>query len=388
MNDKFEKRNKFMHFLEKWLIIGLILFVVIQLTALKVIDLFLPEGQEIVNEQYEEYNNDYLGHWYNGTFFINMTIHENFESDEQYKLMIKEIENDMGSKVCSIIGKTASIGFLVFILIAAYKEHKNKLLEGNTPNYIIIGALFCFAFKIFEEIDLFIDVSYWSKYSRGFLSTASYYLQLHLFILPLALLLLGLILRQKQRKDLKLFTKNNEKFIKTVGIIMLLIGLSFILYRFGIRVYELININSNHNIRLPFYYYIFDLPRNFAKSPSAYSKLIILRFIKDLSIFVCSFISLVLFFKIIMSSIEGKIVSKENNKRYKIILIMFIVASLIFNILGIFEVKLFNNEFLYQYENATYTIAVRSLTEPLLYVFFLYLFKHYIEIGYLKNKSK
>jgi hypothetical protein len=89
-----------------------------------------------------------------------------------------------------------------------------------------------------------------------------------------------------------------------------------------------------------------------------------------------------------MSSIEGKIVSKENNKRYKIILIMFIVASLIFNILGIFEVKLFNNEFLYQYENATYTIAVRSLTEPLLYVFFLYLFKHYIEIGYLKNKSK
>ena len=96
MKRDLEKRDKFIHFIEKWVVVGIICFVVIQLTALKVIDSFLPEGQKVVNEQYEEYNKDYLGHWYDGTFFINMTVHENFDSEEQYSLMIKEIDLKKG----------------------------------------------------------------------------------------------------------------------------------------------------------------------------------------------------------------------------------------------------------------------------------------------------
>ena len=388
MDDKLEKRNHFIHFIEKWFIIGIILFIVVQLTAIGIINMITPKSQKLTNEQYEKYNKDYIGHWYNGTFFINMTVKENFESIENYNEMLENQNNDLGSKVCLIVGGVAMGASISLLCVAAYKERKKKLLEGNTPNLIILGGIFLLLYKIFEEIVLFIEVSYWNKYSKGFLNTVSYYPQFHyIFILPVLLILLGLILRQKQRKNLKKPTNNNEKLIKIFSILTITVGLSFILYRFGVRLYELVNINSNTNIRLPFYYYIFDLPRSFATSTSSYSKLIILRFIKDLPVFVASVSSLIIFYKIVISSIKGKIVSKENNKRYKIIFISLIVASLIFNILGIFEVRLLNSEFLYQYKEATYTIAIRSLTEPLFYGFFIYLFKHYIEVvNSLKDK--
>ncbi len=67
-----------------------------------------------------------------------------------------------------------------------------------------------------------------------------------------------------------------------------------------------------------------------------------------------------------------------------IIFISLAISSILLNLIGYFEVKLFNAEFLYQYKDAVYTIAIRSLSEPLLYAFFIYLFKHYTESNYKK----
>ena len=86
-----------------------------------------------------------------------------------------------------------------------------------------------------------------------------------------------------------------------------------------------------------------------------------------------------MFVKIILSYIKNKIVSKENKNRYMIIFISLAISSIILNVVGLFEVNLLQNEFLYQYKEATYTIAIRSLSEPLMYAFFIYLFKYYIE---------
>ena len=382
-----KKKNKFIHFIEKWMIIGIILFVIVQLTAITIVNIFAPDSEKINMEEYEEYNKDYLGHWYNGTFFINMTVSENFESPEKYEEMLKEKNNDVRSKICFVGGGITTLATIVLIIIAVYKERKMKLLEGKTPIIIILGGISYLLYRILEEIDLFIDVSYWKKYSTGFLTTSSFYPQMHyIFILPMLLIFLGLVFRQKQRKDLKLPLKNNERAIKVLSIAFLVGGLSFIAYRLGVRLYELLN--HSVNMRLPFYYYIFDLPRSFAKEPSSYTKLAILRFIKDLPVFIASIISIILFVKIILTSIKGNLISEDNNKRYKIIFISLIVASLIFNVLGLFEVKLLNNEFLYQYKEAVYTLAIRSLTEPIFYGFFIYVFKHYTELGYTLNKSK
>ena len=86
-----------------------------------------------------------------------------------------------------------------------------------------------------------------------------------------------------------------------------------------------------------------------------------------------------MFVKILLSYIKNKIVSKENNKRYMIIFISLAIASVILNVVGLFEVNLLNNEFLHQYKDAVYTIAIRSLSEPLMFALFIYCFKYYIE---------
>ena len=381
MNKDLEKKNKFMHFIEKWFIIGIILFVLVQISVGIIIKMNTKESDQ---ESFEEYNKDYIGHWYSGTFFINMTVKENFESYEKYEEMNQEYDKDNIVKICKVIGGISMLTGLGLLIIAGVKEKKKKLLEKNTPNIILLSGIFLLLYRIFEEIDLFIVTTYWRKYSKGFLSTSGYYLQIYNFIIPILLISLGVIYRQKQRKDLKKLTTNNERIIKTISTFVIIFGFSFILYRFGIRVFELF---TSNNIRLPFYYYLVDLPKEFALSSNSYNKLVIFRFIKDLPMFISSVISLILFVKILLSSINDKIISTKNNKRFKIIFISLLVASLIFNILGIFEVKILNSEFLYQYKDAVYTIAVRSLTEPPLYAFFIYLFKHYIELGY-SNKAK
>lgn len=383
MKNDLEKKNNFIHFLEKWVIIGVILFIIVQLGAGMIIHMTTPKEQQ---KSIEEYDKDYIGHWYNGTFFINMTVKENFESQDKYDEMIEEQNNNSISNVCSVAGGVFLATSAVLLLVAAFRERKKKLVEGNTPLLIILGGVLLLIYKIIEEIDLFIDVSLYSKYSKGFLSTVKYYPQMHyIFIIPVLLILMGLMFRQIQRKNNKLSNVNNEKIIKTICISILVIGLSFILYRFGIRVYELI---SNGTIRIPFYYYIMDLPKSYASSISSYNYLVVLRFIKDLPVFIASIVSIILFVKIILSSIKGTSSKEETNNRYKIIFISLLVASLVFNILGLLEVKLLNSEFLYQYKEAVYTIAIRSLTEPLFYGFFIYLFKHYIELGYECKKER
>lgn len=371
-----KEKEQFIHFIEKWFIIFIVLFIIIQLTALTVIDMFIPKDQKIRNEEYSE---EYMGHWYNGTFFIEMTASNNYESIEDYKQEKKDYNNNIISKICMVSGTTSAFIGIILLFVAAYRERKKKLLSGHTPDIIIISGILILLYKIFEEIDLFIDTIYIRKYTKGFLKTVNYYPQMHyIFIIPILLMLLGLIFRQFQRKKLKLSTINNEKFIKLICILVLIVGLSFTVSRLLIRVFELLFVNRI-NIKLPFYHYMFNLPRSLASTESAYIKLVVLRFIKDLPIFISSFISIILFVNIVLSSIKGKIISKDNNKRYKIIFILLIISSLIFNILGLVEVSILNESFLYPYSEATYTVAIRSLSEPLLYAFFIYLFKYYIE---------
>ena len=351
-------------------------------------DIILPEDQKI-KEQVEEYSEDYIGHWYDGTFFINMTVSENFDNQETYQEMQTEKHNNLISKICFKAGPAFLVGGIGCLGYVIYQEKKKRLLEGKTPIILTFGGLCFLLYKLFEEIDLYTETIYWGKYSKGFLSTTTYYPQIYNFIFPTLLLLIGLIYWQKQNNNQKKSTKEIDFTIKIITLFIGIIGLSFITYRFGIRVYECIEIlmKKQINIRIPFYYYMLDLPYHYAKTPLAYTKLVLLRFIKDLPVFISSTISIILFVKVLFSSLKGKIKSEINNKRYKIMMISLTISSILFNLIGLLEVKLYNTEFLYQYSEATYTIAIRSLTEPLLFVLFLYTFKYYTELAYKREEK-
>ena len=378
MKDK-DSKTHFIHFLEKWFIIAIVLFVIIQKGTGIIINATVPKEQQ---ESFEKFNEDYIGHWYDGTFFINMTVDENYGSQEQYQKMLDNYHSNPRQDIYFYIGGTCSIVAVIFIGISIYNDRKKKLLVGKAPLFVSLAGLFLLFSSLFEQADFHVLVHTEAAYAKGFLSTAIWYPAIHnIFIIPGLLILMGLVFRQIQRKKLKETTNNNERLIKVVIGFILTIGLGFILWRLGERIYELVMLllGNDINIKLPFYYYMMELPKEFAISSGSYLKLVIVRFIKDLPVFIASTISIIMFVKILISYTKNKIVSKENNKRYMIIFISLAISSVVLNLLGLYEVNIFNNEFLYQYKEATYTIAIRSLSEPLLYAFFIYLFKYYVE---------
>ena len=387
MKKEVDKKDHFIHFIEKWFIIGLILFIAVQVVGGMIINAYVPKEYRESKEKHDE---NYLGHWYDGTFFINMTVDENYESMEKYQAMKDDLDSNVREKIYLYAGTACSIAALVFIGISIYNDRKKKLLAGRAPIFVSLAGLFYLLYALFEQADLHVMVHTEAAYAKGFLNTAIWYPAIHnILIIPGLLILMGLVFRQIQRKDLKQDTKNNEKLIKVVIAFILAIGFGFILWRLGERVYELVMIlmGNDINIKLPFYYYLMELPREFAISSGSYLKLVVLRFFKDLPTFIASILSIIMFVKILLSYTKNKIVSKENNKRYMIIFISLAISSVILNVLGLFEVNLLNSEFLYQYKEAVYTIAIRSLSEPLMYAFFIYLFKYYIESTY-KKKTK
>ena len=378
MKDK-DSKTHFIHFLEKWFIIAIVLFVIIQKGTGIIINATVPKEQQ---ESFEKFNEDYIGHWYDGTFFINMTVDENYGSQEQYQKMLDNYHSNPRQDIYFYIGGTCSIVAVIFIGISIYNDRKKKLLVGKAPLFVSLAGLFLLFSSLLEQADFHVLVHTEAAYAKGFLSTAIWYPAIHnIFIIPGLLILMGLVFRQIQRKKLKETTNNNERLIKVVIGFILTIGLGFILWRFGERIYELVMLllGNDINVKLPFYYYMMELPKEFAISSESYLKLVIVRFIKDLPVFIASTISIIMFVKILISYTKNKIVSKENNKRYMIIFISLAISSVVLNLLGLYEVNIFNNEFLYQYKEATYTIAIRSLSEPLLYAFFIYLFKYYVE---------
>ena len=168
-----------------------------------------------------------------------MRVEDHFESQEKYEEMKLAYRNDEISKACLKIGTVFVVPAIILILIAAFRERKNKLLTGNTPILITFSGLFFLIYKVFEEIDFSIDVFYFRQYSSSFLKTATYYPSVYYYLLPVLIILMGLIFRQKQRRDLNLSTYGNEKIIYGLSISIFLIGMTFILYRFGKSTYFL-----------------------------------------------------------------------------------------------------------------------------------------------------
>lgn len=383
MEEKIKKNEKIIKFIAKWFLIAVVLFFIIQLCGGIVIKTVTGSDNKT---SYERFQSDYIGHWYNGTFFINMMISENFENKDTYKNYIKEIEQNEVRKTSNTISYISMIITLSLLIFCFVRNHKKKLIEGITPICVLLTGLFYLITNFINQIPFYIDAKLYAKYATGFLSTVKYYFQsYYILTIPTLLISLGLVLLYIKNKS-----KTIENIIKIYTGLFITIGLSITSFRLGTRIYELImNLSGNIvNIRLPFYYYIFELPFKFAKTPSAYTKLVVLRFIKDLPVFITTIITILLFSKILLSTLNNKIISKENDKRYKIIFISLITSSIIFNLLGLVEVKLLNNNFLYQYQEATYTIGIRSFCEPIYYGVYIFLFKHFSTKAAILSKKK
>lgn len=372
--EKLQKRLHLTYFTVKCILIGFIFFIAFQSVA----SLMLQDDITL-----ETKGTRFISHSYCGTFFIELNMENSFVSEEA---AINWIQTPGISSIKDIIMNSISIITFICILLALRNGDKKALFSRNffkTSRLFITAGIAWMLGNTFMEIFGFINIkSHDTSSFIGILANQKYYCQIYnVLAMPFIILCCGLLLRQHERSLKNKSTKRNEVILKALAIISLIAALGFIFFRFGVRLYELITILSGKEIsvRLPFHDMFLELPFDLAKSPESYTKLIIFRIIKDLPVFIASTVTSFLFFKLLVDSAKGKINTSVNKKRISVSIIVLIVSSLLFNIFGLFEVEMLNNNFTGIYGAVTYTIGLRSYCEPILYAMLLWFFGVYMQ---------
>lgn len=385
----------------------------------------------------------FLMHQYCGTFFVEINEKNSFASRADYDAYVAKYwsepqeeagqEADQKSKVSDILNAAGSLALLAFIILRFFMNKKMKIFKNTYLSFAVVFLLSMIASGRFDltmpmtvvlTLSLvlalrsgdkktifsnkssdyfFICGSMWlagniilmilykpeTEYMTGIFSRPVHYLQLyHLLGIPVITICAGLMLRRQELTLENADTAKNTIAIRLTCGASLTAAAGFILYRLPVRIYELIKTltDSTYSVKLPFTLMeqftdskFIELPRELAKSAADYNKVVIYRFVKDIPLFVICSIALINFLRVMMNISKGELNSKDNRRMLNISMILLLAASLWFNLMGIPELSLFNNGFTGIYGEVVYTIALRSLTEPAIYVIALWFFKTYLQ---------
>ncbi len=361
MNEKTQKFFKTIYFVSKAILCGAAFFFAFQLIV-----------STLINQQETA---DYgaalfYGHYYSGTFFIEMTA-------EYIKDGFSEAtaEHTMAGDILNIAGIGLLAAGIVCLVIMIRNAAKGKLYSKSSDRMLFLSSG-CFLFgTVAGEILGLNDISVMTKYTTDIFSTASYHFRpFYILALPCIVLAGGMVLRyirtadkQKMRIGFKIF-----------GTGLFVCAAAYLIWKGIFHTNDLISLSQNSGknmaVRIPFYNMYMDLPSGYANSSEAYTDLVIFRFLKELPVTAAAVISLVMMGKVLFSY-SGEIVNAKANRRFiRIAVISLAAASLLYNVLGIVEVNMLHETFHGLYGNAYYTIAVRGLCEPLVYALYLFVF--------------
>lgn len=383
MNDKYdlstdeipEKIHKYLHlsyFIVKMLVIGLVLFMAAQLAAV----VFLVDD----DNDPDGYADEFLGHCYCGTFFVTQTVENTYGSAEAAEQAKARNNTDAGSAEM-VIEVILTAVTLICLFLALRCGDKKVIFAHRGSRFFIIAGISYALMNILSEYVLYSSENDLRNYYVGIFADLRYYCQLYnVLAIPFIIFCCGSVLRQHERILHGQSIRGNSITLKATAIGLLIVAFGFMLYRFGVRVYELIMILAGKEIsvRLPFYYLFLELPYELAKTSEDHTKLIVFRFVKDLPVFAASAFTVLALSKVLFSAANGKINTAKNRKRIIISIVALIISSLLFNVLGVFEVRLLNSGFTGIYGDVVYTVGIRSFCEPMLYALALWIFLVYI----------
>ena len=361
MNEKAQNFFKTIYFVLKVILCGAVFFLAFQL-----IMSILISRQETENYGAEMF----YGHYYSGTFFIEMTA-------EYVKDGFSEAaaEHTMTGNILNIAGIVLPAAGIVCLFIMIRNASKGKLYIKSSYLMLFISSGCFLSGTAAGEILGSKDIPVMTEYTTGIFSTASYnFRPFYILALPCTVLAGGMVLRyiltaekQKMRIGFKIF-----------GTGLFVCAAAYLIWKGIFHAGSLISLsrNSGENmaVRIPFYNIYMDLPSDSANSPEAYTRLVIFRFFKELPVTASAVISLVMVGKV-MISYSGETVNAKANRRFiRIAVISLAAASLLYNVLGIAEVNMLHETFNGLYGNAYYTVAVRGLCEPLVYALYIFVF--------------
>ncbi|MCH5193972.1 MAG: hypothetical protein J1F11_08435, partial [Oscillospiraceae bacterium] len=320
----------------------------------------------------------FMQHNYCGTFFIEHNAENSYISEEA---ALEAFNREDTSLAEDIIVTVLMAVLLVCIFLALRNGDKKVIFSRRTSRLFLIAGIAYALGNIWSEYKGYIGWAHYKDHYIGILSTLKYYCQLYnVLAIPAIIFCCGLVLRQHECKIYGQSIKRNSIALRTAATAVPAAASCFILYRFGVRAYELVMILSGKNIsvRLPFYSLLLELPYELAKTDSNYTNLIAFRFLKDLPVFAASAFTVIMFSMVLFSAAKGEINTVTNRKRLTVSIAALVISSLLFNVLGLFEVNMLNNGFTGIYGNVVYTIGIRSNCEPMLYAVVLWFFSVYI----------
>ena len=361
MNEKTQNFFKTIYFVLKVILCGVAFFFAFQL----IMSIWINQ------QETADYGATmFYGHYYSGTFFIEMTAEY---SKDGFSEAIAE------HTITGDILNIASIGLLTTGIVCLFfmirNASKGKLYIKSSYIMLFLSSI-CFLFgTVAGEILGLKDISVMTQYTTDIFSTASYHFRpFHILALPCIVLAGGMILRYMQTADKQKIRIGFKRF----GISLFVCAVAYLIWNGIFHTSNLISLSQNSGknmaVRIPFYNIYMDLPSSCANSPEAYTDLVIFRFLKELPVIASAVISLVMMGKVIFSY-SGEIVNAKANRRFiHIAIISLAIASFLYNILGIVEVNMLHEIFHGLYGNAYYTIAIRGLCEPLTYALYLYVF--------------
>ena len=363
------------------LIVGVVLFSISQAAFM----LFVGDDEERAEmlgsgETVSEVTLDkVLGHDYCGTFYIWVTVENNYGTVENYEAA--KNADDLRGLADNVIVTAAPILLFVCILLAFRKADKKRFFCQNGWRLIMTAGIAMLIKGIWTVIKQIYAMNAEQPYVTGIFENRRYYCQIYqIFGIPALIIMTALITRQHSLNVQKKDTAGNSKALKAFSVLMGAVSFIFMLIRFVIRVYELISYKT-HDAMLPFYSELLTFPRELAESPEIYRDLLIFRLLKDLPAFISSAVTVILLIKIMLSSARGEINTPQNMKRFNISMLVLFISSLIFNIMGLHEVNVLNGHFSGIYGSVIYTIGLRALCDPALYVVILWFVKTFVSIA-------
>lgn len=361
MNEKTQKFFKTIYFVLKAILCGAAFFFAFQMIVSTLIH----------QQETADYGaRIFYGHYYSGTFFIEMTaeyIKDGFSQATAEHTITGDILNIAG------IGLLAAGIVCLFMIIR--NAAKGKLYVKSSYIMLFLSSGFFLFGTAAGEILGLKDISVMTKYTTGIFSTASYHFRpFYILALPCIVLAGGMVLRYIRTAD----KQKTRIGFKIFGAGLFVCAAAYLVWKGIFHTNDLISLSQNSGknmaVRIPFYNMYMDLPSASANSPEAYTDFVVFRFFKELPVIASAVISLVMMGKVIFSY-SGETVNAKANRRFiRIAVISLAVASLLYNVLGIVEVNMLHETFHGLYGNAYYTIAVRGLCEPLTYALYLFVF--------------
>ncbi len=344
-----------------------------------------------ITDSNQEETRPFLSHMYCGTFFVEMNRDNSFVSDEAYAAAISDVQHELTlpEKVLDTISSLLTVIVTISLFIAARSGDKKTLycrsgwkwgLAGGIAQFLNSAVIVAVSYAFTDMLSNFDGLT-------GIWTQRTWYFQIYRhFLTPFILICAALVLQRYSDEMNGRSTAANSRTLKAVAAVLAGVSAGFILLRAGIRTYELVRVASGdaYTVKLPFTVmdmgvaYKIPLPYDAANTPADYIHLIIFRYVRDMSVAALSAVSVWLFVKVLIRVSEGEVNTPANRRRLNTIMILLAAASLIFNIMGAFEINMLNSGFSGIYGEVTYTIGFRANCEPLLYAVIIWFFKTYM----------